>query len=135
MYHTLAVAVMLLSGGATLALLLYLSWPWGEPAVSLRARDYWGLLCLALWALAPYLALLVKARKPQAPQWKNVVLLMGSVIIGAGGFGLYLDAVLRHPEPLSVLTFLAIPFYQWGAVFLLLLILSGWLPFFNSRRS
>jgi hypothetical protein len=135
MYHTLSVAVILLSGGATLTLLLYLSWPWGEPAVSLRARDYWGLLCLALWALSPYLALLVKARRPQGARWKNVVLLVSSLIIGAGGFGLYLDAVLRHPAPLSALTFLAIPFYQWGAVFLVLFILSRWFPLFNSQRS
>jgi hypothetical protein len=132
MYQKLSVAVILLTGGATLTLLLYLSWPWGEPAIPLRASDYWGLLSLFLWVLAPYLALLVKARKSQAVPWRNMVMLIGSVIIGAGGFGLYLDAVLRYPEPLSALTFLVIPFYQWMAVFLVLLILSRWALLFKS---
>lgn len=135
MCRKVILGVILLSGGGVFALLLHLSWPWRDSAVTLRAKDYWGLVSLILWALAPYLALLVRARKPLAATWKKVVMLFGSTLIAAGGFGIYLDAVLLHPAPLSLLVFLAIPFYQWAGVGLLLFILSRWFPFFKSSGS
>jgi hypothetical protein len=101
---------------ATLALLIYLARPWEDNLSSRAAPGYWELLCLLLWAIAPYLPLLVRGRKSHAVRGANLLRLMGSAIICVGGVGIYLDAFLWHPEPLSALVFLAVPLYQWVAV-------------------
>jgi hypothetical protein len=90
---------------------------------------------LVLWATAPYLPLLVKTSKPQPVPAGNLVIPVGYAIIGVAGLGLYLDAVWRHPAPLSTLVFLVVPLYQWAAVFLLLLINYLWAHRVKSLRS
>jgi len=135
MYRKLSVAVIVLSVIGTLAILLYLCWPWGDESVAPRLSEYGGLLSLVLWAIAPYLPLLVKTLKSPSGQAGNLLMLIGCAAIGAAGCGIYLDAVLKHPAPLSALLFLVLPLYQWGAVLLLLLINYTWVHFCKSFRS
>lgn len=126
MFHKVSVCLILLAIIATLALLLYLSWPWGENVVRLEASDYFGLLSLALWAISPYLPLLARASKNQPSRAGNVVMLAGVAVIIGAGLGLYLDIIWRHPAPLSALAFLAVPVYQWVAALALMLVTSRW---------
>jgi hypothetical protein len=85
---------------------------------------------LLLWAIAPYLPLLVRTRKSPAVRGTNLLRLIGSAIICVGGVGIYLDALVWHPEPLSALIFLAVPLYQWVAVVLLVV-----MEYFFTRQS
>jgi hypothetical protein len=114
--HILCRAFILLGILATSAFLIYLSRPWEDIFSPGSAPGYWGLLCLLLWAIAPYFPLLVMARSSPAGWAVNLLRLMGAAIICAGGAVIYLDAFLHHPEPLGVLVFLAVPCYQWMAV-------------------
>ena len=118
-FHVL-IAVIGFGGFVTLALLIALSHPWEDNFAPRTASEYWGFLSLLLWAVAPYLPLLVMARKRYAARAGNLLRLIGAVIICGAGAGIYLDAFLRHPAPLSVLVFLAVPFYQWVGVALLM---------------
>ena len=118
--HKLCIAVILFGVFSTLALLTYLSRPWEDNFAPRTASGYWGFLCLLLYAIAPYLPLLVMARKSHAVRAVNLLRLIGSAIICVAGVGFYLDAFFRLPEPLSALVFLAVPPYQWVAVVLLM---------------
>jgi hypothetical protein len=114
--HILCRALLLFGIFATSAFLIYLSRPWEDIFSPESASGYWGVLCLLLWAIAPYFPLLVMARRSHAGLTVNLLRLIGAAIICAGGAVIYLDAFLHHPEPLGVLVFLAVPVYQWMAV-------------------
>ena len=118
--HTLYIAVILFGVFGTLGLLMYLARPWEDNFAPGTASGYRGLLGFLFWAIAPYLPLLVWARKSHAVRAVNLLRLIGAAIICVGGVGIYLDAGLRHPAPLSALVFLAVPLYQWVAVVLLM---------------
>jgi hypothetical protein len=114
--HILCRALILFGIVATSALLICLARPWEDIFAPELAPEYWGFLYALFWVTTPYLPLLVIARKPHPVRALNLLRLIGAAIICLGGVGIYLDVYFRHADPLSFLVFIAVPFYQWGAV-------------------
>ena len=57
--------------------------------------------------------LLFLVRKAFASQANKLVVMIGALIISLGGVALYVDAALLHRDAQGALVFIAVPFYQW----------------------
>jgi hypothetical protein len=114
--HILCRALILLGIVVTPTLLIWVSRPWEDIFSPELASEYWGFLYALFWVTTPYLPLLVITRKPHPVRALNLLRLIGAAIICLGGVGIYLDIFFWHPDPLSFLVFIAVPFYQWAAV-------------------
>ncbi len=97
----------------TLTLMIYLARPWGDNYAYQSFSGYAWLLVFAGWVILPYFMVLFLARKAFASQANNLVVIIGALIISLGGVALYVDAALLHPDPQGALVFVAVPFYQW----------------------
>jgi uncharacterized Tic20 family protein len=93
----------------------------GEPN---HLRWWIGGLPFALWVIGPAVApCLIASHKPQ--QWFSITMFLYlSVSSILSGF-VYYDAFFRSKSSTAALTLVFIPFYQWLAIALLLLLCLG----------
>jgi hypothetical protein len=111
--HTTSRWIALSAALITLTLMICMARPWGDNYAYQSLSGYAWLLGFAVWATLPYLMILFLARKAFASQANNLVVIVGALIVSLGGVALYVDAALLHPDPQGALVFVAVPFYQW----------------------
>lgn len=105
--RTAALVLALLAAAACLALVLWLSAPWAEPAGPLAPT-----LALAAWVAGPFALLALAAALARSRAASLLALALG-VVAAAGGAVLYLDAFVRRPHLLHTLIFLPVPMLQY----------------------
>lgn len=109
-----ATATLAVAGGAavaTLALVAALS----SPDLPLGERVV-GVVAFGLWALSPYLGVVVVV--VGLVRWlpDAIGALIGCVVLIGLAVGIYLYAFLVHPDPQSPLVLIFVPIYQWMGV-------------------
>jgi FtsH-binding integral membrane protein len=97
---------------STLALMVSAARPWGAKDAYQDWRGYAGFSLLAVWAILPYLGMLLLGRRAEAAKAGEILILAGALIITGGGLAAYADAVWLHPDPQGGLAFSVVPFYQ-----------------------
>jgi predicted permease len=65
-----------------------------------------------VWVTLPYLLLGMMAKNAGHFQTKEILVLIGALIITVGGMAAYVDAIWLRPDPQSGLAVLAVPLYQ-----------------------
>lgn len=119
MYYTATRFLAAVAALSTLAMMVYAARPWGDNYAYQSLWGYASLLLLAVWATLPYLVLVIMARSAVHFRTKEILVLMGAVIIAAGGMAAYVDAIWLHPDAQGGLAFIVVPFYQMIIVGLL----------------
>jgi hypothetical protein len=93
----------------------------GEPS---HLRWWIGTLPFALWVIGPAVApCLIANRKSQ--QWFFITMFLYLVVSSIFSGFAYYDAFFRSKSSTAALTLVFIPFYQWLAIALLLLLCLG----------
>jgi hypothetical protein len=118
-YYTATRVLAAAAALSTLALMVYMAHPWGDNDAFQSLSGYFRLLLLAVWAILPYLVLFIIARRAVHAKAGEILILVGALIISAGGLAAYADAVWLHPDPQGGLAFMAVPLYQLVIVGLL----------------
>ena len=103
----------------TLALMVYAARPWGNTDAYQDFGGYARLFLLAVWAGLPYLGLVILVKRAAPVKAREIIVLIGALIITIGGLAAYVDAIWLHPDPQGGLAFVAVPLYQWLMVGLL----------------
>ena len=89
----------ILAALSTLALMVSAAWPWGGNYAYQGWWGYAGLLFLAVWATLPYLGLFILAKRAVHARAREILVLVGALIVTVGGLAAYADAVWLHPDP------------------------------------
>ena len=97
----------------TLTLMIYMARPWGDNYAYQSLSGYALLLGFAVWATLPYLVLFIMAKSAVRFKTKEILVLIGALIISVGGMAAYVDAIWLRPDPQGGLAFVAVPLYQW----------------------
>lgn len=105
--------------------------PWGDNYAYQGFSGYAWLLGFAVWAILPYLMILILVRRAFQAQANKLIVMTGALIISIGGVALYIDAALLHRDPQGALVFIAVPFYQW----IILGLLTGFLFLLRKKQS
>jgi hypothetical protein len=105
-----------LCAGATLAIALYMSQPWGDNYAYQDASGYRFLGGMLLWAVSPYAALALGARLLRGSRLALQVLAGGALLIGLAAMVPYVDAAFVHLDPQGGLVFIFAPLVQWAGV-------------------
>ncbi|MCL4839973.1 MAG: hypothetical protein KJ058_18635 [Thermoanaerobaculia bacterium] len=108
--RTAALVLALLAAAACLALVLWLSAPWEEPAGALAPT-----LALAAWVAGPFALLAAAAALARSRAAALLALALG-LLAAAGGAVVYLDAFVRRPHLLHALLLFTVPMLQYPVV-------------------
>jgi len=119
MYYPATRLLAVVGAVSTLALMVGAARPWGDNYAYQGLWGYASLLLLAIWVALPYLLLCIIAKSAVPFQTKEIIVLIGALIIFVGGMAVFVDAIWLHPDPQSGLAFLAVPLYQMIVVGLL----------------
>jgi hypothetical protein len=112
MYYTATRILALMAALCTLALMVYAARPWDDNYAYQGLWGYAHLLLLAIWVTLPYLLLCIMAKSAVRFTAREILVLIGALIITVGGMLAYIDAFWLRPDPQSGLAFLAVPLYQ-----------------------
>jgi hypothetical protein len=97
----------------TLTLMIYMARPWGDNDAYQNLSGYGLLLAIAVWATLTYLVLFIVAKRAVLFKTKEILVLIGALMISVGGIAAYVDAIWLHPDAQGGLAFIVVPFYQW----------------------
>ena len=92
--------------------MVYAARPWGDNDAYQDWWGYAGLLFLAVWATLPYVGLFILAKRPVPARAREILLLVGALIVTVGGLAAYVDAIWLHPDPQGGLASVTVPLYQ-----------------------
>ena len=132
--QSISVATLASSAIAVIAIGLYMAQPWGDNYAYQDVEGYGRLALLVLFAISPYLALLifswVFARYAGA---RSSLFAVGAAVIGVAGVAAYFDTAFIHTDAQGGLIFLFLPVIQLIACFLLVVGCALWLWLARSR--
>jgi len=103
-------------------MMIYAAQPWGDKYAYKNFADYLTLFGYALWAISPYLILVIIFQSFQKNQYSINVAFFGALIIVLTSCGLLIDAFFIHIDAQNALLFLFLPICQWLAFLILALI-------------
>lgn len=119
MYYVATRFLSLAAALSTLAVMVYAARSWGDKCASQGWEVDALLLCLAVWSILPYVGFVILAKRAVQVRGREILVLVGALIITVGGLAAYVDAIWVHPDPQGGLAFFAVPLYQMIIVGLL----------------